>query len=98
MSTSLVYHGFGIVVYRYVQAEYMEGAVIFTISRYKFGLRCPVCKSKRIIKTKYSFCRWFSATAGYTYSRQDSDNVQLIDYNEHRVYLTLGAEKELLRW
>lgn len=50
MSTSLLYHGFGIVGYHYVRSEYREGDVIFTVSRKKFGLRCPVCKSKRVIR------------------------------------------------
>jgi len=58
MSTSLLYHGFGIVGYRYVRAEYREGAVIFTVSRNKFSLCCPVCKSKRIIKHG-ALPRWF---------------------------------------
>ena len=58
MSTSLLYHGFGIVGYRYIRTEYRDGAVIFTVSRKKFSLRCPVCKSKRIIKHG-SHLRWF---------------------------------------
>ena len=58
MSTSLLYHGFGIVGYRYVRAEYREGALIFTVSRNKFSLCCPVCKSKRIIKHG-ALPRWF---------------------------------------
>ena len=58
MSTSLLYHGFGVVGYRYIRTEYKEGAVIFTVSRKEFNLRCPVCKSKRIIKHS-SHLRWF---------------------------------------
>jgi len=58
MSTSLLYHGFGIVGYRYICTEYREGDVIFTVSRKKFNLRCPVCKSKRIVKHG-SHLRWF---------------------------------------
>jgi hypothetical protein len=46
MSTSLLYHGFDIVRYRYICTEYKKGDVIFTVSRKKFSLRCPVCKSK----------------------------------------------------
>ncbi len=30
MSTSLLYHGFGIVGYRYIRTKYREGTVIFT--------------------------------------------------------------------
>jgi len=58
MSTSLLYHGFGIVGYNYVRTDYREGNVIFTVSRKKFNIRCPVCKSKRIIKHG-SLPRWF---------------------------------------
>jgi transposase len=58
MSTSLLYHGFGIVGYRYIRTEYRDGAVIFTVSRNKFNLRCPVCKSKRVIRHG-SLPRWF---------------------------------------
>ncbi len=58
MSTSLLYHGFGIVGYNYVRTDHQEGDVIFTVSRKKFNLRCPACKSKRIIKHG-SLPRWF---------------------------------------
>lgn len=58
MSTSVLYHGFGIVGYDYVRTDYQEGNIIFTVSRKKFSLRCPVCKSKRIIKHG-SLPRWF---------------------------------------
>ena len=50
MSTSLLYHGLGIVGYTYVRTDYREGNIIYTISRKRFNLRCSVCKSKRIIK------------------------------------------------
>ena len=57
MSTSLLYHGFGISGYRYVRTNYSEGGVIFTITRKKFSVRCPVCKSKNIIRHG-SLPRW----------------------------------------
>ena len=60
MSTSLIYHGFGIVGYTYVRTDYREGSIIYTISRKRFNLRCPVCKSKRIIKHG-SLPHWFHA-------------------------------------
>jgi transposase len=58
MSTSLLYHGFGIVGYKYVRTDYREGDVIFTVSRKKFSLRCSVCKSKKVIQHG-SLPRWF---------------------------------------
>lgn len=57
MSTSLLYHGFGISGYRYIRTDYREGDVIFTVSREKFSIRCPVCKSKNIVKHG-SLPRW----------------------------------------
>ncbi len=58
MSTSLLYHGFGIIGYRYIRTDYSAGDVFFTVSRKKFNIRCSVCKSKRIIKHG-SLPRWF---------------------------------------
>jgi hypothetical protein len=50
------------------------------------------------LSMKYSFWRWYSATVGYTFSRQEADNNLVASYDDHRVYLTLGAQKELFRW
>jgi transposase len=48
MSTSLLYHGFGIHGYQYVRTFYHAGAVIFCITPKPFSLRCPECGSKQI--------------------------------------------------
>jgi transposase len=48
MSTSLLYHAFGIRGYRYVRTDYCEGAVLFTIAQNRHTLRCPVCGSKDV--------------------------------------------------
>jgi transposase len=45
MSTSLLYHAFGIRGYRHVRTDYGEGAVLFTITQNRHTLRCPVCGS-----------------------------------------------------
>jgi transposase len=45
MSTSLLYHAFGIRGYRYVRTEYAEGSVLFTITQNRHTLRCPACGS-----------------------------------------------------
>lgn len=50
MSTSLLYHGFGVVGYRYVRTNYREGGIIFTIKRKDFSVRCPACNSKDVIR------------------------------------------------
>ena len=49
MSTSLLYHGFGIRGYRYVRTEYVEGGVVFTIVQDPKTCRCPACGGKNII-------------------------------------------------
>jgi len=50
MSTSLLYHGFGVVGYRYIRTDYREGDIIFTIKRKNFSVQCPVCNSKDVIR------------------------------------------------
>ena len=49
MSTSLLYHGFGIRGYRYVRTEYVEGGVVFTIAQDVSTCQCPACTSKNIV-------------------------------------------------
>ena len=43
MSTSLLYHGFGLVGYRYVAQEFQGGRVTFRIEQAREQLRCPQC-------------------------------------------------------
>lgn len=45
----------------------------------------------------YAFLRWYTASVRYTYRQQDSEQIN-DSYDEHRVYLTLSVQKELLRW
>jgi len=48
MSTSLLYHAFGLVGYRYVRQEFREGRVIFRIEQPRERLRCPDCGSDNV--------------------------------------------------
>lgn len=48
MSTSLLYHGFGIRGYRYLKTEYVEGRVIFTVEQNLAGCRCAACGSAEV--------------------------------------------------
>ena len=48
MSTSLLYHGFGIRGYRYVRTDYIEGEVMFTIEQERDTLRCSACGSAQV--------------------------------------------------
>ena len=49
MSTSLLYHVFGLVGYEYIRTRYTRGAVIFSVKRKREKVRCPVCRSRDII-------------------------------------------------
>jgi transposase len=48
MSTSLLYHGFGIVGYRYVSQSFQEGAVTFRIEQPRERHRCSACGSEEV--------------------------------------------------
>ncbi len=49
MSTSLLYHAFGIRDYRYVKSSYIEGGVMFSMEPKKESLCCTVCRSTEVI-------------------------------------------------
>jgi transposase len=49
MSTSLLYHGFGLVGYTYVRTAYEEGKVIFTVKHKRDKLHCPECGSRDLV-------------------------------------------------
>lgn len=53
MSTSLLYHGFGIRGYRYVKTVYEGGKVIFEVRQETEDLRCAACGSKRVVRRGY---------------------------------------------
>ena len=48
MSTSLLYHAFGIRGYVYKSTEYVSGQVVFRIERAREDLRCPVCGRENV--------------------------------------------------
>jgi len=48
MSTSLLYHAFGLVGYRYVRQEFHKGRVTFTIEQPRERLRCSHCRSANV--------------------------------------------------
>jgi transposase len=50
MSTSLLYHVFGIRGYKYLRTKYTAGAAIFTIEQERQRLRCAECGVARIIR------------------------------------------------
>ena len=48
MSTSLLYHAFGIRGYDYVRTDYRGGQVIFTIAQDPDDCRCCACGSREV--------------------------------------------------
>jgi len=58
MSTSILYHGFGIVGYRYKNTSYQEGDLVFTVAKERSSLRCPCCKSGQVTR-RGALPRWF---------------------------------------
>ena len=50
MSTSLLYHGFGIRGYQYIRSHFKEGKVVFSIKKDPTSLRCPCCNDWHVIR------------------------------------------------
>lgn len=49
MSTSLLYHGFGIRGYRYEKTEYVEGGVVFHLTQSRETCLCSACGSAEVV-------------------------------------------------
>jgi len=49
MSTSLLYHAFGVRGYQYARTDYRGGDVIFTVRREPAKCRRPACGSARLV-------------------------------------------------
>lgn len=47
MSTSLLYHAFGIIGYFYQSTRYLANAIVVAIKEDHWRLRCPVCRGAR---------------------------------------------------
>lgn len=50
MSTSLLYHAFGLRGYRYLRTEYLNGQVFFTVAMQPKKIRCPICNCRKVIR------------------------------------------------
>jgi transposase len=48
MSTSLLYHAFGVRDYRYLRTEYREGGIVFTVERKADTCCCAACGSRNV--------------------------------------------------
>jgi hypothetical protein len=52
MSTSLLYHGFGVRGYDYVKSKYESGEVTFTLGPKAFELQCSRARSSNVLMLK----------------------------------------------
>lgn len=50
MSTSILYHGFGVHGYKYLKTEYSDGCIIFHIEKSPYNIGCADCDSRRVTK------------------------------------------------
>jgi transposase len=50
MSTSILYHGFGVCGYKYMKTEYRRGELVFHIKKSPWKQRCAGCGSRAVIK------------------------------------------------
>ena len=64
MSTSLLYHAFGIRGYDYVRTQYQGGTVTFTIKHKPDDLVCSHCGSRRVIRRGTTTRRFRSVPIG----------------------------------
>jgi transposase len=64
MSTSLLYHAFGVRGYQYVRTEYQGGQTTFTIRQDVKTLRCPVCGPRDVRPKGRVECRFRSLPIG----------------------------------
>lgn len=58
MSTSLLYHAFGLKGVKYICTKYKEGFTIFYSEVTQLLEQCPECRSKRTVRRKGSKYRW----------------------------------------
>ncbi len=65
MSTSLLYHGFGIRGYRYERTEYLDGCVVFAIAPQRVASQCPRCGSCSIQRRGYKRRYWHTLPIGH---------------------------------
>jgi transposase len=49
MSTSILYHGWGLRGYHYVRTDYPQGQIIFTVQPAPGTLACPACGCRKLI-------------------------------------------------
>jgi transposase len=64
MSTSLLYHGWGLKGYRYVHSHFTGGRIIFTVQPDPCALTCPVCRCRDILHHGVVYRMWRQVPIG----------------------------------
>jgi hypothetical protein len=64
MSTSLLYHAFGVRDYRYLGTKFLQGGVIFKLKRKMESCRCVVCGSEKVWRQGVCVRRFRTVTIG----------------------------------
>ena len=64
MSTSFLYHAFGIRGFQYVRTQYQDGQVILTIRQQPETCRCSACGSRQVISRGHVERRFRSLPIG----------------------------------
>lgn len=64
MSTSLLYHGFGIRGYDYLATRYQEGEIFMKIETPRQSLKCPACGSAQVHIDEWCPRRWRTLPIG----------------------------------
>lgn len=64
MSTSLLYHAFGVRGYGHVRTEYISGGLVFTIERKVETYRCVVCGSQNVWREGVAVRRFHTLPIG----------------------------------
>jgi len=64
MSTSIIYHAWGIYGYDFCKVNFEAGAMIFHIAHKPHSLRCPVCQSRSVIGRGTTLRRFRSLPVG----------------------------------
>src|SRR5215471_7043025 len=64
MSTSLLYHAFGIRGYDYLRTDYQDGQVIFTIAQNPADYRCSACGCRNVLSRGHAQRRFRSLPIG----------------------------------
>ncbi len=86
--------------YQYNLTQNLLSSVTCLYREDRFWERRPEQKEEKLqaqASLTYSFGRWYTATVKYAYSRQEAD-ILVRCYDDNRVFLELGFNKDFFRW